>query len=269
MPPKHRQHHAPLPKLAGNAYKALVDLPHDGSDPFTDGRDGKVDGSDGKSTVNTPQRVSAAETTAAASTQLPPDVAPDHSWHEQLVREATAAYLGILKRGPKNTFEYSAATLVAITDQHYHIQECLQAIDDFLRSQAKLSHDFIYKNFQTINRKLNLLLEKVDTVIQETTTLHAANEDSRKEKAVPQAVVDNLTCKLDEHTTMSAPPSPEITASSTTMEEMTMQLSVIQHDIQDVLAAVHNPPSKRKRCTSNQDAKPAMPTNRRPATNRQ
>jgi hypothetical protein len=269
MPPKHRQPNAPRPKPAGNAYKALVDLPHDGSDPFTDGRAGKVDGSDGKSTVNAPQCVSAAETTAAASPQPPPDVATDHPWQERLAREATAAYIGTLARGPDNTFEYSAATLVAITDQHYHIQECLQATDDFLKSQTKLSEDFIYKNFQTINCKLNLLLEKVDTVVQENTALHEAQEDSRKEKAALQAAVDNLIRRLDEQTAISAPPSLEITASSTTMEEMTMQLSIIQHDIQDVLAAVHNPPGKRKRRTSNQDAEPTMPTNRRPATNRQ
>jgi hypothetical protein len=30
MPPEHRQPNAPCPKLAGNAYKALVDLPCDG-----------------------------------------------------------------------------------------------------------------------------------------------------------------------------------------------------------------------------------------------
>jgi hypothetical protein len=53
-------------------------------------------------------------------------------------------------------------------------------------------------------------------------------------------------------------------ASSTTIEEMTMQLSIIQHDIQDVLDAVRKPPAKRKRSSSNQDAEPTMPTNRRP-----
>jgi hypothetical protein len=238
-----------------------VDLPHDGSEPFTHERAGKVDGSDGQSTVNTPQCVSATETTAAASTQPPPNMALDKSWYEQLAREAIAVYIGTLKKGPENTFEYSATTLVTITDHHYHIQECLQATDDFLRSQSKLSDDFIYKNFQTINRKLNLLLEKVDTVVQENTALREAHEDSRKEKAVLQAAVDNLTCKLDEHTTISASPSPEIMASSTTMEEMTMQLSIVQHNISDILAAVHNPPSKRKWCASNQDAEPTMPTN--------
>jgi hypothetical protein len=103
---------SPLPcvieyRPAGNAYQALVDLPEDGSHPTFDGRDGKVDGTDGKSVVNAPQRTSAAETTAAASSQLPPDVAPDHLWHERLVREAIAAYIGTdpIKRGPENTFK--------------------------------------------------------------------------------------------------------------------------------------------------------------------
>jgi regulator of replication initiation timing len=135
-----------------------------------------------------------------------------------------------------------------------------------LRSQSKLSDVFIYKNFQTVNHKLNWLLDKVETVVQENTALREVHEDSRKEKAVLQAAVDNLRHKLDKHTAISAPPSPEIMASSTTMEEVTMQLTIIQHNIQDVLAAVRNPPGKRKWHTSNQDAKPTMLTNRRTIT---
>jgi hypothetical protein len=65
------------------------------------------------------------------------------------------------------------------------------------------------------------------------------------------------------------PPSPATAASSTMMEEMTMQLLVIQHDIQDVLEAVRNPPGKRKWHTSNQDAEPTMLTNWQLATNKQ
>jgi hypothetical protein len=30
------------------------------------------------------------------------------------------------------------------------------------------------------------------------------------------------------------------------MEEMMIQLSQIEHDIQDILEAIHNPPGKRK-----------------------
>jgi hypothetical protein len=52
------------------------------------------------------------------------------------------------------------------------------------------------------------------------------------------------------------------------MEEMTMQLTHVQHDIQDVLEAVRNPPGKRKRRVSDQNTGPTMPTNQRPATNK-
>jgi hypothetical protein len=80
--------------------------------------------------------------------------------------------------------------------------------------------------------------------------------------------VDTLTKKLDENIATTAPPSPATTTSSTAMEEMTMQLSHVQHDIQDVLDAVLNPPGKRKRRTSDQDNEPTTPINRRPATQR-
>jgi hypothetical protein len=52
------------------------------------------------------------------------------------------------------------------------------------------------------------------------------------------------------------------------MEEMTVQLSHVQHDIQDVLATVRNAPSKRKRWGSNQNMGPTTLTNQQLATNR-
>jgi hypothetical protein len=52
------------------------------------------------------------------------------------------------------------------------------------------------------------------------------------------------------------------------MEEMTMQLSLVQNDIQEVLGAICNPPGKRKRRASGQQNELTMPTNRRPATQR-
>jgi hypothetical protein len=140
--------------------------------------------------------------------------------------------------------------LVAITDHHYENQNRLDS------SEATL-----YKNFRSVYGKLDSLLEKVDTVIQENTVLRKAHEASRRETAALQAAVDTLTRKLNEHTAISGPPSPEIRASSTCMEEMMMQLSIVQYDVQDVLEAVHNPPGKRKRCTSNQDTEPTMLTN--------
>jgi hypothetical protein len=72
IPPKHRQLRAPRPKLAGNAYNSLVDLPDDGTESIIDGRDGKVDATDDNSAVNASQHVS---TTAASPEQLRDDAA--------------------------------------------------------------------------------------------------------------------------------------------------------------------------------------------------
>jgi hypothetical protein len=101
----------------------------------------------------------------------------------------------------------------------------------------------------------------MDAAWVENTALHEAYHASREEMAALKAAVDYLTKNIDEQLAIPAPPLLDLLASPTTMEEMTMQLSIVQHDIQDILEAVRNPPGKRKRCTSNQDAKPTMPTN--------
>jgi hypothetical protein len=235
MPPKHRQLRAPRPKPAGNAYNSLVDLPDDGTGPIIDGRDGKVDATDDNSAVNASQRVS---TTAASPEQLLNDAA-------QLV-QITNLYTMV----PTSTRDYVQKTS---DDMH----DLLIEMDD--RANACL------EPFYNI---LEGLLQRMDAVLNDNTELRAAYDASWAETAALKAAVDTLTQKFDEQTATPAPPSPDLTASSTTMEEMTMQLSVVQHDIQDVLEAVRNPPGKRKRCTSNQDAEPTTPTNQRPATNR-
>jgi hypothetical protein len=102
----------------------------------------------------------------------------------------------------------------------------------------------------------------MDAAWTENTALREAYRASREETAALKAAVDALMKRINETIGTTVPPSPDTVTSSTVMEEMTMQLSVVQHDIQDVLEAVRNPPGKRKRRTSNQDAEPTMLTNR-------
>jgi hypothetical protein len=254
MPPKHRQLNAPRPKPAGNVYKALVDLPHDGSDPITDGRHGKVDGTDERRAVNTPQRVSAAETTAAASLQQTPSGDPAlRVWRHELIAAAihTIVHDAPMDYGPEAIFHYSAASLCAVEQAHTEIQRRLATFEDN-----------VYNSFDN-------LLQKMDAAWTENTALCEAYRASREEIAALKTAVDTLTKRIDETITTTMPPSPDTATSSTMMEEMTMQLSVIQHDIQDVLEAVRNPPGKRKRRTSNQHAEPTMLMNPQPATNKQ
>jgi hypothetical protein len=86
----------------------------------------------------------------------------------------------------------------------------------------------------------------MDAVLNDNTELRMAYDASRAETTALKAAMDTLIWKVDEQIATPAPPLPNLMASSTTMEEMMMQLSVIQHDIQDILEAVHNPPGKRK-----------------------
>jgi hypothetical protein len=122
--------------------------------------------------------------------------------------------------------------------------------------------------FVALESKMDNLLQKMDATWTENTALREAYRASREETAMLKAAVETLTKKLDESTAMSAPPSPGTATTSTTMQEMTMQLSHVQNDIQDVLDAVRNPPGKRKRRASGQDNEPTTPTNRRPTTQR-
>jgi hypothetical protein len=213
-----------------------VDPPNDGNNLSFDGGDGKTNGSDNNTIGNTPQCDSAA---AASPEQLRDDAA-------QLVR-LTDLY-----------------TMVATTTRDY-----VQKTSDDMHHLLIEMDDRANVHLEPFYNMLEGALQQMDAVLNDNTELRAAYDASRAETAALKAAVDTLTWKFDEQLTIPAPPSPDLMAFSTTMEEMTMQLSVVQHDIQDVLEAVRNPPGKRKWRTSNQDAEPTTPTNRQPATNRQ
>jgi hypothetical protein len=119
-----------------------------------------------------------------------------------------------------------------------------------------------YRFFDNATRKMDNLRQKMDVAWIENTALCGAYHASREETAALKAAVDTLTKTLDENIAITVPPSPETATSCTTMEELMMQLSHVQHDLQDVLDTVRNPPGKRKRCTSDQDNELITPTNR-------
>jgi regulator of replication initiation timing len=100
--------------------------------------------------------------------------------------------------------------------------------------------------FQVVFDKLDNLTRKVDKMALEEVALCKAYRQSTAETAALKNTVDTLTKQLDERIVIPAPPLPDPATSPSAMEEMTMQLSHVQHDIQDVLEAVRNPPGKRK-----------------------
>jgi regulator of replication initiation timing len=115
--------------------------------------------------------------------------------------------------------------------------------------------------FQAVFDKLDNLTRNVDKMSLEEVALRKAYRQSTAETAALKATVDTLMKQLDEHIVIPAPPLPDPATSPSAMEEMTMQLSHIQHDIQDVLDAVRNPSAKRKRRGSDQNTRPTTPTN--------
>jgi regulator of replication initiation timing len=228
MPPKHREPRAPRPKASGNAFQALVDPPNDGNDLSLDGGDGKVDGTDERSAVNAPQRVFTAGTPAAASpSQTPSGDSPLRIWRCELIAAAvdTIVHDGPLDCSPEAIYHYTAASLCAIEQAHIETQLHLAKIEDN-----------VYNNFDK-------LFQKMDAAWTENTALREAYRASREETAALKAAVEALTKRIDETITTNAPPSPATATSSTTMEEMTMQLSVMQHDIHDDTATATPPPA--------------------------
>ncbi|KAI5811936.1 hypothetical protein BZA77DRAFT_360120 [Pyronema omphalodes] len=262
MPPKPRQLRAPRPKQSGNAFQALVDLPEDRSDSTFDGRDGKVDESDGFSAGNTLQR---APSVASEAPPPPPRYANDYGdspvrkWRKELVHEAVSAYVfgAEIDSSAENILQYCAANATVGAHLDWLIEQRTGAIGDEMESA-----------FQTVFDKLDKMTRKMDKMAVEEVALRKAYHKSIAETAALKAAVDTLTKQLDERIVPPALPLPGPPTSPSAMEEMTMQLSHVQHDIQDVLHAVRNPPGKRKRRGSDQNTGPTTPTNQRPAINK-
>jgi regulator of replication initiation timing len=135
----------------------------------------------------------------------------------------------------ENILQYCAANAAIGAHNEWVIERRTGAIGDEMESA-----------FQTVFDKLDNLTKKVDKMALEEVALRKAYRQSTTETAALKATVDTLTKQLDEHFVFLALPLLDPATSPSAMEEMTMQLSHVQHDIQDVLEAVRNPPGKRK-----------------------
>jgi hypothetical protein len=232
MPPKHRQLCAPCPKASGNAFQALVDPPNDGIHLSFDGGDDRTDRSDDNTVVIANPRDSGPP----ASPQLQKDMETlEHPGHTATALEAfQTAILRLAENDDKQELYMRELNrnLIAISKGETNAHN-----DDRMRTDDR---------FAAIKSKMDILLQKMDPTWTKNTALREAYHASKEETVALKAAVDTLTKKLDENITTTAPPSPESAISSSAMEEMTMQLAHIQHDIQDVLDTVRNPPGKRK-----------------------
>jgi hypothetical protein len=250
MPPKPRQLRAPWPKQPGNAFQALVDLPEDGFNSTYDGRDGNVDRTDENTVEIMPQCIS----TAAVPPKTMREATKDrfYDWSSDLTRFTQDAYLSDFseERGAMDLKEFCTATHFNVRMIEHEHGNTLHTIEERIEQiKHLLPHSF------------NTVLTKLDELTLENTALCRAYYKSTTETAALKAAIDRLTQRHNNNIISLAPPLSEPMASSTTMEEMMMQLSVVQNDIQDVLVAVRNPPSNRKRWGSDQNTGPTTPTN--------
>jgi hypothetical protein len=241
MSPQHHQRNAQRSYRSENAFAALVDLPHDGTNSTFDGRDGKVDGIDGKSVGEPLQRaLSAAPPATTSQLQMTATQYLLHELHHEMMRFIIETFAEDDEKNLDLALELNQTRINAL---------CLLGIDQ----TSKESHrrfdtleESIRNNSDVIHSRFDALTVRINTLHGENTMLRTAYDSTKAETAALKAAVDTLMKKIDEQSVISAPPSPNLTASSTAMEEMTIQLSVIQNDIQDVLEAVRNPPGKRK-----------------------
>jgi hypothetical protein len=239
-----------------------VDLPDDRSNSTVHGRDGKVDDSDGFSAGNMLQ---CAPSAASEAPPPPPRYTDDYGetpvrkWRKELVNEGVRAHVFVagIDCSAENILQYCAANAAIGAHLEWLIERRIGAIGDEMESA-----------FQTVFDKLDNITKKVDKMALEEVALRKAYRQSTAKTAALKATVDTLTKQLGKHIVFPALPVPDPATSPSAMEEMTLQLSHVQHDIQDVLEAVRNPPGKRKRWGSDQNTGPTTPTNQRLATNK-
>jgi hypothetical protein len=216
MPSKHHQLCTLCPKTTGNTFQALIDPPHDRNDLSLDGGNERMKGSDNNTIVN----VRPCDSGPLAILPYPDGLLPARTNIEDRLEH--------------------------LLDISMKIGYSVQSNSDYITEQLGNIDTNNDDCFEVLSNKIDSLLQKMDAFWSENIALHEAYHASREETAVLKVAIDTLTKKLDENIAISAPPLPATMTTSTTMEEMMMQLSYIKNNIQDVLDAICNPPGKRK-----------------------
>jgi hypothetical protein len=177
----------------------------------------------------------------------------------ELVNEGACAHVfgAEIECSAENILQYCTANIATGAHIEWLLEQRTGTIGDEMESA-----------FQTVFDKLDTLTRKVDKMAIEEVALCKAYNKSIVETVALKATVDTLMKPLDERIVIPAPPLLDPATSPSAMEEMTVQLSHIQHDIQDILEAVRNPPGKRKWWGSDQNTGPTTPTNQWLATNK-
>jgi polyhydroxyalkanoate synthesis regulator phasin len=220
-----------------------VDLPEDGCEPTFDGRAGIVDGTDD----NTVVIMNPCDSGPPASQQL-----EHNKWVEDDIVPLSEQINNcevIYYKNQQHLYNIQEGVIELSKNQHQDFEEVNSKMDNLLQEMERRTSaigDKMESTFQTVLDKLDNLRRQVDKMAMEEVALCKAYCQSTTETAALKATVDTLMKQVNDCIVIPAPPLPDPATSPSGMEEMMVQLSHIQHDIQDVLATVRNPPGKRK-----------------------
>ncbi|KAI5808325.1 hypothetical protein BZA77DRAFT_362645 [Pyronema omphalodes] len=200
------------------AYAARMDHYRNGSKPTSDGSDGKGDGVDGNFTGKASQCVVPAGSPAPPASTPQQQATAEQSrfsdYHRSCVSAINKAiavddnYATLDQLFHDNQAEFTGASLLGIQQIHRDTQRRFNTLDDTIRN-----------NSDEMRHRFDVMMTKFNDLLFENPTLRKAYNSTRAETAALKAAVDALMKKINEQQqVISAPPAPNLTASSSAMD---------------------------------------------------
>jgi hypothetical protein len=193
MSPQHCQCNTQRSYRSENAFAALVDLPHDGTNSTFDGRDGKVDGIDGKCVGEPLQHaLSAAPAATTSQLQITAMQHPLHKLHHEMMRFIIETFAEDDEKNLDLSLELNqtwinALCLLGIDQTSKESHRCFDTLEESIRN-----------NSDAIHSRFDVLTARINTLHGENTILHAAYDSTKAETAALKATVDAFMKKINE-----------------------------------------------------------------------
>jgi hypothetical protein len=186
MPPKYCQLCAPCRKASGNTSEVLVDPAHNGNNLSFDGGDERTDASNDNTVVNTclchsgPPASQYPQNNTTTFVQVLQSLI-----HTLDATQQNEANLAEQIHSMGNKSEYNVARMEATLSTTSNLNAC---------------------HLDTLNSKMDSLLQKMYEACTENTGLCEAYGASKEKTVLLKAAVDTLIKKHDQNITISAPP---------------------------------------------------------------
>ncbi|KAI5812609.1 hypothetical protein BZA77DRAFT_359005 [Pyronema omphalodes] len=215
MSPKQRQNNAQRSKRTEKAYNVLANLPHDGSNSTFDGRDGIVDGVDGNSAAEHLQNVVMAGSpvpSASTDQQQATTTRSLYMWRRKMIQFILEAFgtgdeRHLDRSSQINHSRISALTLLGVNQDNKETHRRFNTVKEKM-----------YNITDHINDRFDAVLAKLNDLHSANAKLRTAYDSTQAKSAALKAAVAALKKKIDkQQQVISAPPAPNLTASSSAM----------------------------------------------------